>query len=254
VSIENRFVHDAPSQQAVVDLFQGEWSSKMPPESGLLSLPGHAELFDDPRVTWACKELGPFEGMDIIELGPLEGAHSYMMDRLGARSVVAIEANTRAYLKCLCIKEVFGLKNVRFELGDFSKALYTVEHADLIFASGVLYHMTEPLDLLEQMCSKTNRLFLWTHYFDDAIIASRDDHELFAPVQEAGNGYRLSKRLYPEAALNWTGFSGGVDTYAAWIERESLLRFITDHGFSVRVEFDHKDHPNGPALALCASR
>lgn len=41
-----------------------------------------------------------------------------MLEQAGAAEVVAVEANTRSFLKCLCIKEVLGMRAVRFLLGD----------------------------------------------------------------------------------------------------------------------------------------
>ncbi len=113
------FVSEAPSTQNVIDLFDGEWSTAMPSDLGAVSRPGHAGLFTDGRISWAGQILGPFRGLDILELGPLEGAHSFMLEQLGAASITAIEANARAFLKCLCIKEVMGMLRVRFMLGSF---------------------------------------------------------------------------------------------------------------------------------------
>ena len=96
---------------------------------------------------------------------------------------------------------------------------------------------------------------VWTHYYDRATISGRPDREQFAePEILNGTTYRGSKRLYPEAALSWKGFSGGSESYATWLERESLLEFFRDRGFEVAVEFDHREHQNGPAIAICAKR
>ena len=253
--VEDKFVTVAPNAQNIIDLFQGEWSSKMPVDSQLISRPGHANLFDDHRVLWMEKELGPVNGMNIIELGPLEGAHSYMLEHLGAQSITAIESNTRAFLKCLCVKEVFNLKRVDFRLGDILPYLGTLENADLIFASGILYHMIDPLRLLNLICSKTDKFFLWTHYYDETVISQRADYGLFDRLSNIDSSEFIgSKRLYPEAALSWKGFSGGADSYAVWIERNSLLSFIDKEGFEVKINFDLPDHPNGPAFAICATR
>ena len=53
----------------------------------------------------------------MLELGPLEGAHTYMLDRAGASEVVAIEGNTRAFLKCLITKELLSMPSARFLVG-----------------------------------------------------------------------------------------------------------------------------------------
>ncbi len=73
-----------------------------------------------------------------------------MLQKAGARSVVAVEANTRAFLKCLCTKELFGLDRVEFLLGDLVAYLNEERSKfDAVIASGVLYHMTDPVDLLK---------------------------------------------------------------------------------------------------------
>ena len=69
-------------------------------------------------MTQFLAEIGGVTEKTILELGPLEGGHSYMLDRAGAAQVVAIEGNARAYLKCLIVKELLGLPRVQFLCGD----------------------------------------------------------------------------------------------------------------------------------------
>ena len=69
-----------------------------------------------------------------------------------------------------------------------------------------------------------------------------------------GTSYRGAKRLYPEAALSWQGFSGGAESHAVWLERDSLLAYFRDGDFSVEIRFDDPYHVNGPAIAVCARR
>ncbi|NBT13099.1 MAG: class I SAM-dependent methyltransferase [Planctomycetia bacterium] len=141
-----------PGPQQVLDLFRGEWSSAMPAGSGLQTLPGTAALFEDDRVTWAIAQAGGVRGRRILEIGPLEGGHSCMLERAGAAEVLAVEANTRSYLKCLCVKEVFGLRAVRFVLGDCMAFMEQDRGGwDMVFASGVLYHMQDPMGFLTHL-------------------------------------------------------------------------------------------------------
>ncbi|MDP4022958.1 DUF1698 domain-containing protein [Methylobacterium sp. NEAU 140] len=255
MSGEREFVRSEPTLQNVLDIFHGEWSTIMPSDLGAVSHPGLAHLFEDPRIAWANRVLGPFTDLDILELGPLEGAHSYLLERLGASSVTAIEGNARAFLKCLCLKEVMGMKRVSYKLGNFVPYLTSCQDFDVIIACGVLYHMTDPLLLLERIVSKSDRVMIWTHYYDQDAISAREDQIQFTkPTALNGTRYRGSRRFYPEAALSWRGFSGGSENYAVWLERDSLIQFFIDRGFETSVDFDNLPNPNGPALAICAKR
>src|SRR4028119_854753 len=104
-----------PSPQNALDIFKGEWASCLPGSLSVLQA-GKGQLFEDSRILWSVEQVGggTIKGKKIIELGPLEAGHTYMMETLGADSITAIESNTRAYLKCLIIKELLGLKRSHF--------------------------------------------------------------------------------------------------------------------------------------------
>jgi hypothetical protein len=251
-----RYISSVPDPQSALDIFEGEWSSAMPAESGLKTAPGHAKVFEDGRITWLDQTLGPVSETNILEIGPLEGGHTYMLHNLGARSITSVETNERAYLKCLTVKEIFELDRAKFLLGD-AISFMEREHRkyDIAMASGVLYHMTDPLRLLRALSKSSDRIFIWTHYFDEKIIANRDDNEIFDRAREIAPGYFGAKRRYPQSSLDWAGFSGGADSYAVWMTRDSILAYLKSEGFSkINIAFDHSDHSNGPALSLCAQR
>lgn len=253
MNIADRFIEGLPSEQNLLNLFAGEWSSAMPVNSGLVSTPGHANLFDDPRIHWADEIFGGVKGKEVLELGPLEGAHSYMLHKLNAKKIISIEMNSRAYLKCLLVKEIFKLNRCDFQLGDGIEFVRNSGHFDVVFASGLLYHLADPFDLLNLLCNKTNAFFIWTHYYDLEVLQNRTDLNLFSPqptyFKEELIGH---ERFYPGTALNWTGFSGGAKNSATWLSRKSMFEFISKRGFHTIPAFDHIDHPNGPAIAFCA--
>jgi SAM-dependent methyltransferase len=217
-------------------------------------------LFDDGRIKWLKEEIGTFDGQSVLELGPLEGGHSYMLQKHGAASVVAIEANTRAFLKCLIVKEILGLERVRFLCGDFVEYLRQTEDVfDICVASGVLYHMKNPVELIELLSRKCKRhLLLWTHYYDPAIIKANPVlAQKFTDSIEstsAGFRHRLYRQEYQEA-LNWTGFCGGSAPASNWMSRDDIMQCLEFFGFcSFRLNFDEPLHPHGPAFALIAER
>jgi hypothetical protein len=247
----------APQPQNALELFADEWSSTLPTEAGFKG--GSSGLFDDERIRWADDKLGGFAGRRVLELGPLEAGHTYMMHKLGTAHVTAVEAHTRAYLRCLIVKETFDLSRVRFLLGDFVRYLQDQEQDyDIIMASGVLYHMRNPVQLIELIARRTDRLFLWTHYFDDRLVARHHPLSgIFSSSEVVTVGgfehelhrysYRLSRRR--------PSFCGGNSGYANWMRREQILDALRHFGFSdIEIGFDHPEHENGPAFAVAARK
>jgi hypothetical protein len=214
-------------------------------------------LFEDARIRWALERLD-VRGRAVLELGPLEGAHTWMLERAGA-DVVAVEANSRAYLKCLVTKELLGMRSSKFLHGDFVAHLgSTDERFDVVLASGVLYHMIDPLELLDLISGVSDTLVLWTHYFDrDRLEAAGFGRQFAGPattVHRDGDAYTLHPRHYLEA-LAWGGFCGGPAITANWLERDELLRYLDRLGYTnIDIGFDRPDSQNGPSILLIASR
>lgn len=252
------YLHTAPSDQNALDIFKGEWGSCFPaPFSATLNA-GSMALFEDSRITWAIAELGGVSGFRILELGPLEGGHSYMLEQHGASSILAIEGNTKAYLKCLITKEILDLKTVRFLCGDFVQYLQaTTERFDMILASGVLYHMTDPVKLISLIAQHTTRTYFWTHYWDGSIAANPNlRHKFPSSLEATTEGFRhmLHRQEY-QTALNNPGFCGGSQDFSHWLSRADLLGCLARFGFhSVKVGHENPDHPNGPSLGLVCTK
>ena len=259
MEILDQYVKTIPEKQTILDIFSNEWSSAMPTGSQLTTTPGSIPLFEDSRIEWARQTLGGFDDLNILELGPLEGGHSYMLEKFGSKSIVAIEANTRAFLKCLCIKQIFDLQKVEFRLGDFMAYLdNSSQQFDVIIASGVLYHMLEPIRLIELISKTAPKVFFWTHYYDAAIIRDNPilEHKFSDPVEAEHGGYQYQMAtLSYKDALDWAGFCGGPKPTTHWLTRESILGALSHFGFSqVEISFDTPDHINGPAFGVCAWR
>jgi hypothetical protein len=259
-SVLDLYVSSAPSPQNAIDIFKGEWSSTLPEPFSHLSS-GPSRLFDDARIHWLAEEIGGFTNKSVLELGPLEAGHTYMVEKLGASSIVAIESNTHAFLKSLIIKELFELKHARFLYGDFIAFLQQEETPifQVCLASGVLYHMQNPVELialLTRRCSE--HLFLWTHYYDATIISANPSlspkFNDSAQSEYAGFQHTLYRQEY-QAALEWSGFCGGNAPVSAWMTRADIIRCLEYFGFEVQgINFEHPQHPNGPAIALIAKR
>ncbi len=256
LDINDNYITLAPSAQNAVDLFADTWASKVPLE-GLDT--GQIPLFDDSRISWLVQHRGRLDGKSVLELGPLEGGHTYMLEQAGAASILGIEANTLAFMKCLIVKEIMGMTRSRFMLGDFDRYLQdTPERFDFLLASGVLYHMVDPMVTLSNMVRCTDEIFIWSHFFDDGAMPQGD------PRRGLFTGQTLTRELDGQSmtyhlrgygdSVTQTTFIGGISPGSVWLEKGETVAFLERHGFAVTPSFEHDDHPHGPAACLYARR
>ncbi|MCW6511952.1 class I SAM-dependent methyltransferase [Lichenifustis flavocetrariae] len=194
--------------------------------------------------------LTDFAGLHILEIGPLEAAHTYRLEQMGAASVTCVEASAEAWLKCLVVKELLGLNRSKFLLGDAMGFLEAeLRRFDVVFCSGVLYHMSDPIRLIRAIAGASDRCFVWTHVYHP------DRHPVpfeASSVEREGVTFDYWTHRYgSKEALHW----GGIDPTAAWLTKEDVLRAFSACGLSA-VNFieDQANHPNGPAIMFTASR
>jgi SAM-dependent methyltransferase len=242
-------VHEAPSPNAAVGLIK-DWITRFPADTGVQTN-GFGNLFEDGRIAWGTERLGGIAAADVLELGPLEGAQTYLLERAGA-NVIAIEANKRNYLKCLVTKEVMGMRNARFLLGNFLPWLEASNHKfDVIWASGVLYHMTEPLRLLRAIAAHSDKVFIWTHYFREGCNPRRPPFFRMRSVHFADREIPHFDRFYLRP--RWRPLAcGGTAAGSCWLRRDDILFALGALGFS-RIEIGLEDCNRG-SFALVAQR
>ena len=259
MAIFDAYVHEAPSPQVAVDIFRGAWASAFPPPfEGLRA--GNMLKPDDPRLPWAAEQMGGLAGRSALELGPLEGTMTWQLEQLGAASVVAVEANTTAYLRCLIAKEILGLQRARLLCGDFLPFLRTDPgRFDVCVASGVLYHMRNPAELIALVARAADQAFFWTHYYDEALVAANPNTaSRFAAAPEAAEylGFRHARyRQQYQGEVGWSGFCGGSAPDSAWLNRADLLACLRHFGYDqLTLGFDDPGHFGGPSLAIVAVR
>lgn len=254
----NGLPNETPSHQVALDLWKDDWWTAMPAETGLLA--GHADHFNDGRVIWADTALGGIKGKNIIELGPFEAYNSYQFDRMGASKVVSLENSPRNFMKCLIVKNIFNL-NTTFLLGDFN--LYEPDRDtdwDIVWASGVLYHLTDPVGFLDRISKWGKRIFLWTQYYDSNTLSEghseaghfdlRKDTELYYK----GRKIVLHHRDYPDPSSN-SKYAGGSSEYSYWMELEDIFYVLQMNGFSsIQMGINNPEHSHGPACFFIATR
>lgn len=258
MKILEEYIKSSPSPQHLVDTFKGEWSSKLPGIDGIELISGNADLFNDGRITLLNEKCG-IVNKNILELGPLEAGHTYMLHKLGANSITCIESNTRAILKCLIVKEFYALHHASFQLGDaleYMKA--TNQRFDICVASGILYHSTNPAEFIQHCCKTSDKVFVWTHYYDKNLVTN------YAALNGKFSGERsmtndnfnfTAYQFEYLQSLEWSGFCGGSAPYSLWIEKNTIFELFTKYGLrNIHVFFDDQTHPFGPNICFLAEK
>jgi hypothetical protein len=261
-SLRSQRVHvcGPPSPQLTLDVFAGEWASRLPPPYDELRA-GDSLLFEDERIAWTLERFGPLDGMSMLDLGPLEGGHTYMALQAGAERVVAVEGNVRHFLKCLVVKDLLGMDRAEFRLGDFMLMMAREsEQYDLVNAQGVLYHMADPVELIALAAERGRRLALWTQYYEPQHIADLGPvfrrHFAAPPAAAVTRGFAHTHHRFDYGlGRRLVGFYGGNQPHANWLSREDLMGALEHFGWrDVEVAFEQLDGPHGPALSLTAVR
>lgn len=235
-----------PHPQAAIDIFKGRWACQ-PIVHGAVP-----QVYEDPRPIHALRAFGPdvhdLAGKRVLELGPNDGVHTSQLEKQLGAEVVAVDANAEAYLKMLVAKEIFGLR-ARVLFGDFMEYLSTVKRGDydLIFASGVLYHMEDPLELIRRICAASDRCFMMTHYYGDPIrkrhVRIEKDNG-YGPVPHFRRAYRNK---------GFARFWGGIGSHQCWLERDDILRAFREYGHRHIEVLADDPHPLGPTLSFVTS-
>lgn len=258
MNILDEYVKAQPTHQNALDIFKGEWSSILPPPYAELTM-GKVPLFQDQRIVWGENKLGGFKGCKILELGPLEGGHTYMLENMGASSILAIESNTRAYLKCLITKEILNLTHASFLLGDFVTYLKNTQDTyDVCISSGVLYHMQNPAELIHLISQVSRKIMLWTHYYDPEKNNPDVNVRFSEVVAQEYHAFHHTLYRHPYQNLeehSLTGFCGGSAPFSMWMSRQDILSCLKYFGFNrLEVGFEDTEHPNGPCFCVVGSK
>lgn len=249
VTANHKFEQRPPSPQNEIDIFAGRWASDLSKViPGTRSGPVD-HFVSDPRPRFAMEALvGDVAGrkLRMLELGPLEAAHTYQFEREGIPEIVAVEANVEAFVKCLIVKNLLGLQKSKFLLGDFVEYLKTDNSRyDFIFCCGVLYHMQDPVQLIELMAARTDRVFVWTHYHTDGFRPGL----VGKTVRRYGEAFRYYE--IPYAGRHLGTFWGGNKPSASWLSRDDVLRAFRLNGFTnTRIHEEDLQHPGGPCFSV----
>jgi Methyltransferase domain len=195
----------------------------------------------------------------LADLGCLEGGYSVEFARMGFQ-VLGIEVREANIAACNYVKSKISLPNLEFAKDD---ALNIAEYGvfDVVFCSGLLYHLDKPRSFLGTLSAVTKKLLiLQTHFATNDLYTrlglSKRVRRLLAKVstKEYQNEHHdLSPELTENEGLSGKWYTEFPDDESFrerennrwaswenrrsfWILREYLLQAIQDVGFDLVME------------------
>lgn len=173
----------------------------------------------------------PLRELRILDLASLEGGFSIEMGRTGA-DVTGIEVREKSVVKARFARDVLGLKNVHFMVGDMHNLPeYNLGTFDLILCCGALYHVDAPKILpfvtqLRNMCSGLT-------VFDAHVAHRRTERFKTADGQEI-YGHSTTEYAPDWAIKNSDAFWNAWDNHFSFSMTErSLTNMIMKAGYSM---------------------
>ncbi|MDE1995352.1 MAG: class I SAM-dependent methyltransferase [Rhizobiaceae bacterium] len=256
-AVFDQYEQAKPDHQNAINALPG-WSSAFPIPLKLEA--GKHHLYADDRIDWALRTFGSIKGKKVLEVGPLEGMHTYMLHRQGPARIDAIEANRLCFLRCLVTRQILGIDSASFLLGDIQAWLTDHEEVyDFALASGVLYHMADPGEFLRLLASRANAVFIWTHFFLDEAMPKGDVRRnpfsgKVITKTIADVPVRYYERSYQHANSN-ASFCGGMKDQHYWMHRDDILMLLEKLGYSdIVIKDQNFAHTGGPCFSLLARK
>ena len=179
------------------------------------------------------------EAQTILELGSLEGAHTFILaERPGVRRVLALEGRERNLRKARFVQGLLKMHKVEFAQANLENAdLARFGKFDAVFCCGLLYHLPEPWKLIEQLPAVAPILFIWTQY-------AREEEAM-----DIGGGLR--GKIHEEGGVDEP--LSGMSPSAIWLTLGSLGSVLRASGYKgIDIIHDDPEHANGPAVTIGA--
>jgi SAM-dependent methyltransferase len=187
--------------------------------------------FDDEAIR---EFTAAFQPCRVLELGSLEGGHTIELARRGY-SVTAVEGRPENVRRARWVCRLLDLDPVILTANLEETPLREFGRFDVVFCSGLLYHLPRPWECIAQLPTVARGLYLSTHYTD----------------HEETEVYGLSGRWYHE--LGRHDPLSGLSERSFWPTKTALLDLLRASGYRHILLTRDWMQENGPRLNLVAS-
>lgn len=188
----------------------------------------------------------PIEGRTFIDLGAGDGYEGRALAHRGAAHVLAAEGKQSQYRHALAAQEHLGLANHEARVLDVRRIdEYDLPPFDVVLCFGLLYHMTNPFNVLKRIRAITGGLLLLdTHVAPLSLHGIRNSHAASLPWRLHAlelDGVRFDGRMVRHVGEP-TKSKGGLDNpWSFWLTTGSLVEAVSRAGFRIEEFYSEAD-------------
>jgi len=250
-ALRGRIPPQSPPWEPSAERRHGWWdllpftTHRIPLAGGYETAVDGANPFEDVRIDIVIEACGgSLDGRTVVDLGCLEGGFSLALAEQGAAHVVGIEARRISVERCRLAAGLRGTPNVEFVEADIKDELARRDPFDVVLATGILYHVSDPAAMLRDMRSACRGVAVIDTHVAAADAATHGCSELVERTLDGGTyrgrmfaEYAPDSSLDERAELLWAAWS---DADSFWPLEDDLVRMIHDAGFESveKIEFD----------------
>jgi hypothetical protein len=205
---------------------------------------GRYRAWEDPRI-------GQFFGVfpdvrSILELGALEGGHSFELAKRDGIVVTAVEGREENIRRAEYARGLVGGTNVTFVHANLEDTpLRSFGRFDAVLNSGVLYHLPRPWMLVDQLREVAPRAFIWTQVVEPHRATDVFEGHPGRFFDEGGIFPRL-------AALVRSDRLRGLSRRSFWVTLPWLVERLRAGGFTDVEVLAEARTPNGASATIAA--
>lgn len=185
---------------------------------------------------------GSLEGKTVVDLGCLEGGFTLAFAERGAQLALGIEAREISVKRCELARDLLGLQTAEFVEADIKDELAKREAFDVVFAAGILYHVSDPAAFLVTMREACGGMALIdTHVAREGAAT----HGCSEVVARSSGDRTYRGRMFPEYAADVSDSEKDELLWAAWSDADSfwpleneLVTMIHNAGFTSAENID----------------
>lgn len=141
-------------------------------------------------------------GLRVLDLGARDGFYAIMLQKRGAKEVVALDFTPAEKTGFPVLKEVFGFKGEYVHDSVYNLSRKKYGEFDIILCMGLLYHLRNPLlalDKIREVCK--SELYVESFVIDECFIKPEGSHESLSNISEELARSPIMQ-FYPRSELN----------------------------------------------------